>query len=451
MTLIPDLKQRRGALKSEAEGILRRAELASRGLTSGETRSFDDSMASIREIDERIEQLGEQDVRESAATEHRRLIGGGHSGGITTRTRETYAPDNYRHSFFDDLFTAQRGDASAALRLAQNNDAVRETRAGDLTTVAGAGGTFAPPAWLIDQFVALARPGRVTADLMHREPMPMGVSSLNLPKISGGTATGVQATQNSALTDTAMTTTSVSSGIVLIGGKQIISRQLLDQSPGGSFDRIVLQDLAADYAKQLNQQVISGSGANGQLRGIASVTGGTTITFTTASPKVVDGTTAANSFYNVVIKAVTNVAQNRFAPATAIIMRPDRWGWVLEALDTSNRPLVVPDGPVFNGLGISSEPVAAGAAGTLAGLPVYLDPLVPSTWNSSTNQDAVFVLRSSDMWLYESELELQVFSETYADNFSLLARALAYSAFLPDRQPASVGVIQGSGLTAVSL
>jgi hypothetical protein len=145
------------------------------------------------------------------------------------------------------------------------------------------------------------------------------------------------------------------------------------------------------------------------------------------------------------------VAQNRFAPATAIIMRPDRWGWVLEALDTSNRPLVVPDGPVFNGLGISSEPVAAGAAGTLAGLPVYLDPLIPTTWNSSTNQDAVFVLRTDDLWFYESELELQVFDSTYADNFSLLCRALGYSAFLPDRQPASVGVIEGTGLTAVSL
>jgi hypothetical protein len=41
----------------------------------------------------------------------------------------------------------------------------------------------------------------------------------------------------------------------------------------------------------------------------------------------------------VVIKAVTTVAQNRYAPATAIVMRPDRWGWILEALDTSSRPL----------------------------------------------------------------------------------------------------------------
>jgi HK97 family phage major capsid protein len=454
--LVTDLRQKLVDCKKEAHRHTRRAQAENRGMTAAESSAFDQAISSSHEIEERIIELEAQDVRESAASAHRVEIGATGTPSTSsayTNSRESYARDNYAHSFFADQRSAQLGDVAAAQRLAANNEVRRlETRAGDLSsTTATAGGVFAPPGWLIDEYVALARPGRVCADLMHKVPLPGGVSSIALPKIGGGTTALVQASQNSALSDTAMTTTSVSSGISLIGGRQTISLQLIQQSPGASFDQIVLQDLAADAARNLDLQVISGSGSAGQLRGIAQVVGGSTVTFTTASPKVVDGTTSANSFYNAVIKAVTTVAQNRYAPATAIVMRPDRWGWILEALDTSSRPLVTPDGPQYNGLAVSTEPTAQGAAGTLVGLPVYLDPNIPVTWNSTTNQDAVLVLRTDDMWLYESELELRTFDSTYADQASILARSIQYAAFIPDRQPASVGVVQGTGMVQAVL
>jgi len=145
--------------------------------------------------------------------------------------------------------------------------AAQETRAGDLTTVAGAGGQFAPPLWLTQDFVALARAGRVTADLMNKDVLPSGVSSINLPTVTGGAATAVQATQNTNVQDTAMVTSSVASGITTISGQQIVAMQLIAQS-GIPFDKVVLLDLARDYATKLDVQVISGSGAAGQLRGL---------------------------------------------------------------------------------------------------------------------------------------------------------------------------------------
>jgi hypothetical protein len=96
-------------------------------------------------------------------------------------------------------------------------------------------------------------------------------------------------------------------------------------------------------------------------------------------------------------------------------------------------------------------PVAEGAVGSLVGLPVYIDPNIPVTMNSATNQDAVFVLRTDDVFLYESELEAASFDATYADNASILFRILGYAALIPDRYATSVSVILGTGLVQATL
>src|ERR1019366_5239633 len=76
-----------------------------------------------------------------------------------------------------------------------------------------------------------------------------------------------QESQNNQISSTDMQTTSVSSGISTISGQQIVSLQLVSQS-GIPFDEIILGDLAADFARSLDSQVITGSGSAGQLRGL---------------------------------------------------------------------------------------------------------------------------------------------------------------------------------------
>jgi HK97 family phage major capsid protein len=432
----------RTTLKRRAEDMHNLAGRENRNLTPAESSQFDALIARVGELDE-------QEARESAAAKHRVEMGGG--AQFFTSGPEIYS-DPHKNpegpSFFRDMRDARLGNREAADRLGRNQEArAQENRA--ISTTAGAGGQFAPPAWLIDEFVALARPGRVTADLMNKQALPLGVSSINLPKVSGGTTVGVQQTQNTAVSNTDLQTTSVSSGITTIAGQQVVSLQLIQQS-GIPFDRVILSDLAFDYSKQLDLQVVAGTGANGQLRGLEHGASVGTTAFTTASPAFVS-TTSANSFYNALVRAVNAVATGRFLPAEAIIMTPTRWAWCQEALDTATRPLILTGGASFNAPGISTEATAEGAAGSLLNLPVYVDNNVTQTLGTGTNQDEVFVLRGSDVFLYESELQMESFDSTYANQASLLVRVLGYAAMIPDRYSASCNIVGGTGLVAPTL
>ena len=295
----------------------------------------------------------------------------------------------------------------------------------------------------------LARPGRVVAVLLNKQPLPTGVSSLNLPKVGGGTVVGVQQTQNTQIANTDMQTTSVSSGITTIAGQQIVSLQLISQS-GVPLDKIILGDLAFDYAKQLDLQVVTGTGANGQLRDLENGASVGTTAFTTASPAFVS-TTSANSFYNSLIRAVNAIAVGRYLPAQQIVMTPTRWNWCQEALDTATRPMILSSGSAFNAPGISTEPTAEGASGTLLNLPVFVANSLPSNHGTGTNADEVIVLRGSDVFLYEGELALESFDATYANQASILLRALNFVGMIPDRWSASVNLVNGTGLVAPTL
>jgi HK97 family phage major capsid protein len=446
--LIEQLRERR----DQAAGLLNKVKREIDTLPASEAREvrgmLNEREQHVLELTARIGELAEQEVRESAAAAHRVQTGTWGSAAHTFG-REVYGPSE-PVSYFRDLVNSKRGDMAAMERLNVNNDVVaRETRAGDMTTVAGAGGTFAPPLWLSADFAALARPGRVTADLLNKQELPSGVSSINLPKVSSGAATGVTVTQNTTITDVAMTTTSISSSISTISGKQVVSLELIQMS-GVPFDKVILGDLAADYAKQLNTQVISGTGANGQLNGLLQV--GTNTTFTTASPAFISST-AANSYYNKVLSAIAAVSNTRYAPATHLVMTPTRWAWCLEALDGNQRVQISPaqPGAAWNAPAISTDPLAAGSVGQLAGLPVFTDPLVPVNLGGGTNEDRTFVLRADDLWLYETPIRLESWDSTYADSNAVLFRALAWSAAIFNRYTASTNYLSGTGCISPTL
>lgn len=447
MSLIATLIERRDALEAEIEAAAKVTDEAGeiRSMTDEESVAFDAKLSRLTELRSRIAELKEQEVRESAAAAHHVEVGTKdvearqERATVVSEANPVYRADS-TESYFRDMFNAKfRGDTSARERLARS----QETRAGDMTTVAGAGGEFAPPAWLVDEFAALARAGRVSADLCHREMLPSGVSSINLPKVASGVTVAVQQTQNSALSDTAMTTTSVSTGITTVGGKQIVSMQLLQQS-GIPFDRVILQDLAKAYAVQVDTQVLYGTNANGQVRGLVGFATNNAFTSATPAPASV---TNANSLYYVVGKAKAAIRSTIFEEPDAIIMHPNRWAWIEGAVDANGRPFVVPDGSNFNPLGLDAGG-AQGPVGRFCGLPVYSDPNISTTANSATNQDEIYVVVRDQLWLYESSVAFETFEQTYADNASVLFRALGYIGFIPNRYTGSVQSIRGTGLVA---
>jgi HK97 family phage major capsid protein len=448
MDLIRKLIERRKALKTELETMNTTEEGDIRALTAEDDELFKAKAAEVRQLDERIEELRDAEVREAAAAKFAVPLGTVAVGdGVVHEPNPVYRRGDNSTSFFKDLAAFQLNTNIGTLTLSEARTrlaASQETRAGDMTTVAGAGGEMAPPLWQVEDFVALARAGRVTADLCQNEVLPSGVSSINLPKVASGVTVAVQATQNSALSDTAMTTTSVSSGITTVGGKQIVSMQLLQQS-GIPFDKVILQDLAKAYAVQVDTQVLYGTNANGQLRGLVGVAANSA--FTSATPAVAS-VTNANSLYYTLTKAAAAVQAGIFEPANAIVMHPNRWAWILGAVDSSARPFVIPQGGNFNPVGTTGDQVAQGAAGYFGSYPVYTDPNISTTANSATNQDEIYILRTDQLWLYESPVQSASFDATYADNASILFRILGYLAFIPHRYTAAVQSVRGTGLIA---
>jgi HK97 family phage major capsid protein len=450
MDVYKTLRDRREAIDARLKEITEATEAETRAFSAEENTEIDALVAERGQNVAREGELREQELGEIRADRARLEIVGSAGVAQTSVINEpnpVYRKDDHTTSFFRDLAAFQLNTNVGTTTLSEARGrlaAAQETRAGDMTTAAGAGGEFAPPLWLVEDFIALARAGRVTADLVQKDVLPSGISSVNLPKVATGASAGVQATQNSALSDTAMTTTSVSSGITTVGGKQIISMQLLQQS-GIPFDRVILQDLAKAYAVQVDKQVLYGSGASGQVTGL--VTNAVNNAFTSASPAPAS-VTNANSLYYVISKAAAAVQTALYNPADAIIMHPNRWAWILGSVDANSRPLVIPAGPQFNGLGNVGGPVAQGFAGSFGGYNVYTDPNISTTANSATNQDEIYVLRRDEHWLWESPVQTNSFDATYADNASVLFRILGYLAFIGNRYTGACQSIRGTGLIA---
>jgi HK97 family phage major capsid protein len=445
MDLIKELRDRRAALKTEQDAVFEAAltatneagEVRARALTTEEDATVEARAEEIRRIDARIDELQQQEIREAAASKH-----------TSTTTLEVREPDMYAkdgaHSYFLDLYRSTKGsDPASRERLNRHAAHQGETRAvGNTNAAGGSGGEWAPPEWMINEWVNLIRPGRILANLFSHEDVPFGISSLNYPKLLTGTTVAIQSTQNTALSSTDPTTGFIQTGFTTIGGKNVASQQILDQ--GRNFDKVITNDLAAAYAQQVGTQVYlgtgTGSGTNSVINGLGAATIGSTQTWTQASP-------TPGGFYGQTGALLSKFLTARLMPPTCWVMHPRRWFWLESALDSTGRPFVVPTGAAYNPLAIEANgPVAMGYVGTMHGLPVYIDPLVPINLGAGTNQDNVYLLKTDDLVLLESPPQAEVFREPYADSMGVLFRLYAYVATILNRHPESIGVLSGTGL-----
>ncbi|GIG57392.1 hypothetical protein Lfu02_17640 [Longispora fulva] len=442
--LITKLLARRAALGVELDTLTQAPKAEARNLNTVEETRFQEIRTELTALDERLAELDEMVTRSDAAAEVSKRY------DTPAPARVTAEPEVYRRdgnlSYFKDLYNArEKGDRDAHDRLIRNNRArtdngnAAESRA--LSTVNSAGGEFVPPLWLEEQFVRYARPGRVSANLVRQGVVPPGTDSINIPKVSTGTVVGVQATQNTGIPQTDLTTTSVSSPVVTIAGGQTISLQLLEQSPL-NVDEVVLADLAADYGRQVNVQTLYGSGAAGQVTGLLILAGTQAITYTSATPTLA-------ALYSKIAGAIQAIHTSRYLPPDAIVMHPRRWAWCEAQLDSQNRPLIVPAaGGPNNAAGNLDTQVSQGYVGSILGLPVYVDALIPTTVGAGSNQDTIYLMRSEDLWLWEGQVRAEAFQQTYAQNMSVLLRLYNYLSFQAGRYPQSIATINGTGLVA---
>jgi HK97 family phage major capsid protein len=346
----------------------------------------------------------------------------------------------YRSEIRDERADGRPGDPA---EISYNADGPVGQEQRDLNRTDGTGGYFVPPVWLMQEFIDLSRGGRITADLCNQMPLPTGTDSINIPKVASGTTTATQTADNAAVSETDLTDTSVQANVKTIAGQQDLAMQLLDQSPL-AFDQIVFADLTEDHAVKTDVQVINGSNASGQVRGILQIASVDTTAYTDGSPTVPE-------LYPKLADSANVVASTRFRPVTAIIMHPRRWYWSLAAVDTASRPLVpiMAQGPQ-NALmaALDGNPAAEGGpVGVSPFGPIYIDPNIPTNVGAGT-EDVIIETRPQELYLWESMIRSRVLTEVGSGTLTIRLQLYNYVAFMPHRRPESTSIVSGTGLAA---
>lgn len=353
-----------------------------------------------------------------------------------------YRAADKRVSWVQDLLRAQLGmddTYEARNRLRAHSEQVAQhpayTEYRDISRVDGQGGYGVPPAWLMDQYVDLARPGRAFANLCQRQQLPGGTDSINIPKLLTGTETGIQTADLATVVEQDLTDTFINAPVRTIAGQQGVAIQLLDQSPI-AFDDVVFRDLIADYATKTDLQVLNGNGTGGQVLGVNHTPGISTVAV--ASQDV-------QGIYSALANAIQTIHTTRFMPPDVIVCHPRRWGFLLSLLDPQDRPLFLPyaSNPM-NAAGILSAVDSQQIVGQVLGLPVVTDPNITVTAGSESGggtEDVMYVMRSSDLLLWESGLKARVLPELRAQTLSVVLQVFGYLAFSAARYPQSVCTI----------
>jgi HK97 family phage major capsid protein len=441
-------------------------------LTDDETAKATAFRAQRDQLDARIADLEADDRRRAAVdasaaraqqtedAEGQRRTGSGYvQGKDLVYTRES----QFERSYFRDLITATRqagspegfdaqrrlNDHANMLANVPKQDIANDFRGGahkraagearaNASRVDGSGGYFVPPLWLVDEFVPYLRAGRTVADRMTHFDLPGGTDSINLPKLSIGTAVGLQ-TDNGAVTSQDPTDAFVSSPVATVAGQVDIALQLLEQSPvSAGFDSVMAQDLASAYTQKIDQLAIYANGTSDILTGIftTAIASGNTVTYSSGSPTLPE-------MYPYFGKAASLVARQRFQMIDAITMTPQRWYFLATQLDTANRPLVVPRGaPGFNSAG-QLDLNAEGLVGEVLGTPIYIDANMPSTY--ATNQDYVLAAKFKDTYLFEGALRTRVLTEVLSGTLQVRVQLYNYAAMINNRFPKSLSAITGTG------
>ena len=447
MDYLARLSSRREGLLSEVRTVLTAAAEADLDLTDDESEKIKASHAEIRALDEQIVELEDLAAREIVATESRKAEGTDEvvrPSVVVTSEARTYSPDS-ENNFLSDAYAAFRGESLASERINrhQHEESIERRDVGT-----GAFTGLVIPQYLVNLFAEKARAGRPFANVCDSQPLPAAGMTINIGRVTTGSAAAAQATENSAVQETDMDDTLLTVNVRTIAGQQDLSRQLLERGEAGT-SNLVFADLISAYHTELDRGIINDPGTSGTHLGLVATSGINTTTYTDTNPTV-------SELYPKLADAIQEVNSNRFLPPSVIVMHPRRWAFFTAAVDGSNRPLVVPNAsPPQNAIGTGDAAAYGQVVGQLMGLPVVCDASVPTTWssgssNTSGDEDVIIVARAADLHLWETpNAPIQArFEETGANTLTVKLVAYGYSAFTAGRYPTAVSLIKGTGLAA---
>lgn len=357
---------------------------------------------------------------------------------ISTNEPLTYRPrdEGGQHSFFKDLFLSRTNDhPGAKARLARHMREMESRPRADMTTTATDGGEFLPPLHLQERWAELARAGRVYANVIGSQPIPTTGMSFTVPKVTSGSTTAVQATENNAVSETDAVTDEITLTVRTIAGQVDLSRQAFERSDPG-LDMVLGRDLARSYAVTLDAHLLNH--ANDGVLNNANING---VTYTDATPTV-------GELFPKIADAVQQIHTGVFMSPDAVFMHPRRWATFLGAVDTTGRPLVspiAPQNPIAGFGGVVTE----GAVGSVQGLPVFVDANIPTGLGASTDEDAILATWLGAHVFFESPTPaVRVFEDVGSGTLTVRIQVYGYIAYSSDRYGAGTSAITGTGLKA---
>ena len=444
MSYFDKVVERRDAVKAEMDAVLEAVASEDRtDLTVEETEKVDALVEEARSLDTKIEKLKAQADADAKASEIRSSVASVATprvGGTTvTRESRTYS-ERSDSSFFKDAYNAQfKSDFTAQDRLARHMRE-EEIERRDVGTAQFEG--LVIPQYLIDLAAPLARAGRPFADFAtNKMTLPPSGMTLNISRMTTGSSTAVQVTQNDAVSETDVDDTLLTVNVRTIAGQQDLSRQAIERGTG--IDVFVAADLIKSWHTTLDAQILNGAGTAGTIKGLRA-SGGNAITFTSTAPTV-------GLLYPKLADAIQQIQTNSFTNPTHFIMHPRRLAFLLAAVDSTNRPLVVPaaNGPM-NAAGVGTGGSAYGNSGyQMMGLPIITDANIGTTYGTTTNQDEIYVVNAGESHLWEqpgSPFTLR-YDATGAGNLTIKTVVYGYAAYTAERYPLAASIISGTGLS----
>ena len=446
MTFLSQLQEKRNSKNELIDATLNRAAEEDRDLNEIEVANVSALALEIEKLDGRIEQISEIETRKQAANELAKRVevstpNATQVGGWKVTSEEPTYHARGKNSFLADAMNAEFSrDFDAQERITRYNRELQVEKR-DVGTAAFAG--LVVPQYLVDLYAPLARAGRPVADICRKHVLPAQGMTVNISKVTTGTAVDYQAAENDTATETNIDDTLLTVNVNTIAGMQDVSKQAILR--GANIEDVVLADLISAYNTKLDFGILNGSGSSGQPTGITTALTAV-VTYTDASPTV-------GEMYPKIVDGIQRVQSAVFQGPNYIIMHPRRLGFFLAGVDDQKRPLVVPNanGPM-NAIGTYSG-LGYGQSGqySMLGLPVITDANVTTTNGTGTNEDLIYIVSSDEMHLWEApQMPTYVRFEQPDGKVAIRIVLFGFSAFTAQRRPLAGAVIGGTGLVTPS-
>lgn len=394
----------------------------------------------------RVEELEEEKRSDEAAAQLARdILGKGSVDRAPARVGQearTYRPDTDKRGkqFVRDV---ARGflfnDPTSNERLARHMREEQVERGSDYAERAVGTGAFTGlvvPQYLTELFAPHAKAGRPFADACRKHDLPAEGMTVNIGKMTTGSSTAIQSSENSAVSETNVDDTLISPAVQTNAGQQTMSRQSVERSAGA--EDSVLEDLFRTYGTTLDSTLL-----NQATNGLTNVA--TSIAYTDASPTAAElypKLLAANS-------AVETALLDMDQSDAIFVMHSRRWHWLQSQLSST--------WPLFGQPGIGAqqggmnygERYGGGFRGILPnGAAVVVDNNVATNKGGGT-EDEIYVIAQSEAHLWEDPSAPMFIraEQTAAASLGVLLVVYGYFAYTFVRRD-HAQKINGTGLAA---